>query len=267
MAGVPAAVSAAIASAAVLPRLAGSASQATTSGEVSREAGDRRQRAQYVGRGDRAAERQHRRPGEPVAPHRQRRDELGIAQPCRRAIDRGAARLRREQAGDLGVGEGLDQAEDHRGDPDGEGEIAGGAGDAADREKHQRRHAAGNPEGAAPVDGSVQLAACRHSSIRGDRVHDDVPSQGALVGAGSLAFPGGGTVPIAPRDEGDFPLSFLFFLPVKRVTQPLAASRACGWSSTGLSRPIRIRLRAGAFAAMENAMTKLSNKNLWWWAS
>ena len=135
------------------------------------EAGDRRQRAEDIGRSDRAAERQHRRPGEPVAPHRQRCDELGITQPGGSAIDRGAARLRRKQAGNLGIGEGLDQAEDHRGYPDGEGEIAGRPGDAADREKHQRRHAAGDPEGAAPVDGSVQLAACRHGGVCGDGTH------------------------------------------------------------------------------------------------
>ena len=32
-----------------------------------------------------------------------------------------------------------------------------GAGDAADREQHERRHAAGDPEGAAPVDVAQKL--------------------------------------------------------------------------------------------------------------
>ena len=95
-----------------------------------------------IARGDGAAERQHGRPGEPVAPYRQRRDELRIAQPGSGAIDRRAARLIAEHAGDLGIGEGLHEAHDHGDDPDQEGEFSGRAGNAADREQDQRRHAA-----------------------------------------------------------------------------------------------------------------------------
>ena len=112
----------------------------------------RRERVEDVGRRDRAAERQHRRPGEPVAPHRQRRDEFRIAQPGGGAIDRGAARFVREQAGDLGVGEGLHETHDHGRGPDQEGERAGRAGDAADRKQDEGGNAARHPEGAAPID-------------------------------------------------------------------------------------------------------------------
>mgnify|MGYP006179252829 CR=1 FL=1 len=43
-------------------------------------------------------------------------------------------------------------------DPDREGDVAGSAGDAADGEQDKRRHAAGNPEGASPIDCPVKLA-------------------------------------------------------------------------------------------------------------
>ena len=102
--------------------------------------------------------RQHRRPGEPVAPDRQGRDQLGIAQPGRRAIDRGAARLVAEHPRHFGIGEALQEAHDHRDHPDQEGQLARRPRDAADREQHQRRHTCRDPEGALPVQRPDQLA-------------------------------------------------------------------------------------------------------------
>ena len=152
------------------------------------EAGDRRQRTEDVGRGDGAAERQHRRPGQPVAPHRERRDELRIAQPGRRAIDRRTARLGRKQAGDLGIGEGLDQPENDRAGPDDEGELARRSGNAADREQHQRGHAAGDPERTSPVDGPVQLARAWTAGRHGSRTHC-IPSPCAPAARSRLPRP------------------------------------------------------------------------------
>ena len=117
----------------------------------------REQGVEDVARGDAAADGEHRRPGEPVAPHRERRDELGIAHPGRRAIDRGAARFVREQAGDLGIGEGLDEAEQHRQRPHQDRGRADRGGDAADREQDESGHAARDPEGIFPADDAVQF--------------------------------------------------------------------------------------------------------------
>ena len=179
MAGVSAATpsadsSADIASCAVLPALAVSHSatrglsaamalafaltQSSTCGRVGRR--DRRERVEDVGGSDGAAERQHGRPGKPVAPHRQRRDQLRVAHPGGRAIDRRAARFVRKEAGDLGVGEGLNEAHDHGDDPDQESDLSGCAGDAADGEQHEGWNAARNPECPSPIDGSKQFAFC-----------------------------------------------------------------------------------------------------------
>ncbi len=110
-----------------------------------------------IARGDHAAEREHRRPGEPVAPDGKRRDEFRIAQPCGRSIDRGAAGLVGEHPGDFRIGEGLQEAHDHRNDPDREGQLAGRAGNAADGEEHERRHASCHPESALPVERAYKL--------------------------------------------------------------------------------------------------------------
>ena len=110
-----------------------------------------------AGRND-AAQRKDGCPGDPVAPDRERGDELAVFQPGRRAIDRCTARFIGKHAGDFGIGERLDEAQQHRRAPDREGDVAGRAGDAADREQDQCRHAARHPEGTAPVDGPDQPA-------------------------------------------------------------------------------------------------------------
>ena len=94
--------------------------------------GDREKRVQNVARRDGAAERQHGRPCEPVAPHREGRDQLGIAQPCGCAIDGRAARLVAEHPGHFGIGKALQEAHHHRDHPDREGQLARGSGDATD---------------------------------------------------------------------------------------------------------------------------------------
>ena len=63
---------------------------------------------------DAAADGQDRRPGEPIAPYREGRDQLAVADPCRRAIDGGTPGLAREHPCNLGIGESLDEAEQHR---------------------------------------------------------------------------------------------------------------------------------------------------------
>ncbi len=109
-------------------------------------AGNGRQHVQDVSRRDGAAEREHGRPGEPVAPDREGRNQLGIAHPGRRAIDGGAAGLVGEEAGDFRIGEGLDEAHHHGDEPYEERHLSGGARNAADGEQDQRRHTARHPE-------------------------------------------------------------------------------------------------------------------------
>jgi hypothetical protein len=67
------------------------------------------------------------------------------------------------------------------------------------------------------------------------------------------------------EDDGDFPLGFLFFLSVKTDIAVGGVKSLL----TIINRPfgrMRIPLRGGPFAAMENAMTTLSNAMNWWWA-
>ena len=123
--------------------------------------GNGEQRVEDVARRDGAAQRQDRAPGEPVAPHGKRRDELRIAQPGRCSVYGSAARLVGEHAGDFGIGEGLQEAHDHRDDPHQEGKLARGAGDAADGEEHEGRHAGRDPEGALPVQCPDEFARVR----------------------------------------------------------------------------------------------------------
>ena len=115
-----------------------------------------RERGKNVSCCDAAADGQDRRPGEPIAPHREGRDQLAVADPCRRAIDGGAPGLAREHPCNLGIGESLDEAEQHRERPHDVGRGADGSGDAADREQHQRRDAAGQPERVLPADVAAQ---------------------------------------------------------------------------------------------------------------
>ena len=116
----------------------------------------REQRIQDVTRGDAAADCEHRRPGQPVAPHRERGDELGVTHPCGRAVDRGPAGFVGEQPRDLGIGEGLDEAEQNRQRPHQDRRRAYGRGNAADREQHERRHAARHPKRILPANSSMK---------------------------------------------------------------------------------------------------------------
>jgi hypothetical protein len=71
------------------------------------------ERRQDVAGSNAGTDGQHRRPGEPVGPDRQRRHELAddaVAQPSGGAVVRGASRLLVEDAGDFSVGERLDEA-------------------------------------------------------------------------------------------------------------------------------------------------------------
>ena len=133
---------------------------------------------EQVARGNGAAEGQDRRPGKPVAPHRKRPDQLGIAQPGGRAIDRSAAGFLGEQPGNFRIGEGLDEAHDHRDDPHQEGQLPGGACDAPDREQDESRNAARHPERTPPVDGAPQfLAANRNCFGRHDGLLSPRPAR------------------------------------------------------------------------------------------
>ena len=127
------------------------------------------ERGEDVAGGDAAADGQHRRPGDPVAPDRERRDDPSVADPGGGAVDRGPAGLARKQAGDLGIGVGLDVAHQHRDDPDHPGRVADRGGDAADREQDQRRHAAGDPEHVAPGEVAPQPTGRRVRSQMVDR--------------------------------------------------------------------------------------------------
>ena len=119
---------------------------------------DRVQRVQDVACGNHAAQAQHRAPGEPVAPDRQRPDQLGIAQPGRSPVDRRPPGLVLEHAGKFGIGEGLQEAHDHRDDPDDKGRLARDTCDPTHREEHQRRHAGCDPECPFPVQGPDEFA-------------------------------------------------------------------------------------------------------------
>ena len=122
---------------------------------LDRRVGGKEARQDIAG-GDAGADGEHRRPGEPIAPDRERPEDLAVVDPGRRAVDRRAPGFVREHAGDLGIGEGLDEAHEDGERPDDIGRRADGGGNAADGEQHQRRHAAGDPEGLLPVDGAVK---------------------------------------------------------------------------------------------------------------
>jgi hypothetical protein len=99
-------------------------------------------RVQDIARGDAAADGEHWCPGEPIAPDRERRDELGVTHPSRSAVDRCATGLVGEEAGDLRIGEGLEKAEDDRQGPHQRRGRAHRRGNAADGEEDERRDAA-----------------------------------------------------------------------------------------------------------------------------
>ncbi len=117
-----------------------------------------RQRVQDVGRRDGTTERKHGAPSDPVTPYGERRDELDVAHPGRRAVDRGAARFVGKEACDFRVGKRLNEAQRDRCSPDEKGEITCRAGNTADGEQHERRHAARNPERTDPGNRSMQFA-------------------------------------------------------------------------------------------------------------
>ena len=97
---------------------------------------------QQIAGAEAGADRQHRRPGQPVAPQRQRRHELAVADPRRRAVHGRAARLARMQAGDLGIDEGLYESEQDGDRPHQPGRRADRRRDGAHRKQHERRHPA-----------------------------------------------------------------------------------------------------------------------------
>src|SRR5262249_5372972 len=81
---------------------------------------------QDVAGGDARPNGKHRRPGEPVAPDGKGTEDLAVMDPGRGAIDRRTPRFVREQAGDLGIGEGLDEAHQDGERPDDVGGRADG---------------------------------------------------------------------------------------------------------------------------------------------
>ena len=121
----------------------------------------REQAGQDVTGGQPRAQRQDRRPGEPIAPDGHGRDELAIFDPGRRAIHRGAAGLVGIQAGDFGIDEALQEADQHRDDPDRPGRLPDHGGNAAHRQQHAGRNAADRPERPSPIQRTQQRRARR----------------------------------------------------------------------------------------------------------
>ncbi len=119
------------------------------------------QSAQDIAGGERGARGLNGRPGEPVAPHRDGRNQFAVAHPGDRAVNRGAARLVGKQPRDFGIGEGLNESHGDRCRPDDPGQLADGRRHRADGKQDQGRHAAGNPEGARPVDSALEARVLR----------------------------------------------------------------------------------------------------------
>ena len=115
------------------------------------------ERIQDIARGDTAADGKHRRPGEPIAPHRERRDEFRVAHPGGCAIDRCSARLVGKETGNLRVGKGLEKAEDDGQGPDKHRGCTHGRGNAADGEEDESGDAARDPESILPTDDAMKL--------------------------------------------------------------------------------------------------------------
>ncbi|VWB82237.1 hypothetical protein BTE28158_03904 [Burkholderia territorii] len=123
-----------------------------------RRIGGKETRERIAGR-EAAAEREHRRPREPVAPHRNRGNQLAVSNPADRAIHRRAARFMRKQPRYFRISRALDQAHRDRGDPDRPRGLADRRAYAADREQHACRHAARYPEAVFPCEAALQRLA------------------------------------------------------------------------------------------------------------
>jgi hypothetical protein len=100
----------------------------------------------------------------------------------------------------------MDQAHQHRHGPDEEGDLPRHAGDAADREQHEGRNAARNPECAPPVDGPYHLtrggafaARCERSLLR---YHGRLPARIMIISLRSIPWRRW-PVSAAPRFERD----------------------------------------------------------------
>ena len=113
------------------------------------------------------ADRQHRGPGEPVRPERQRRQDAAVADPGRGAMNGGAPALRGVQACDLCVGEGLSKSEQHRDRPDNPGGRPDGGRDGAHGEQNQSGNTRGDEDDMLPVD-----VAQHGRTRRSDNSHD-----------------------------------------------------------------------------------------------
>jgi hypothetical protein len=116
----------------------------------------REQHVQHVACAHAGADGQHRRPCEPVAPDRERCEQLAVADPGDGAVDGGATRLVRKEPRDFCIREGLDEAESDREHPDDPRRLADSRRDRTDREKYERRNTARYPEGACPTYLSMQ---------------------------------------------------------------------------------------------------------------
>ncbi len=93
-----------------------------------------------------------RRPGKPVRPQRQRRQDPAIANPCRSAVHCGSTGLRGMKAGDFGIGESLRETEQDGNRPDKPCRRADGRRDSSHGEQHQRRNTGHNEDDLYPVD-------------------------------------------------------------------------------------------------------------------
>ena len=91
-----------------------------------------KQAVENVAGGESGTNRLDGRPCKPVTPYRYRRDDLAVSNPGDGAIHRGAARFIGEQAGDLGIGERLDEAERDRSHPNDPGDLSDGRRDGTD---------------------------------------------------------------------------------------------------------------------------------------
>ena len=119
---------------------------------------NRRKCIQDISCGYGTAEGENRAPREPVAPNRERRDELHIADPGGGAVDRCATGFIREKTGDFGVGERLDEAHENGQCPNQERDLSRRPRDATDRKQNQRGNATRDPERPGPINRPMQLS-------------------------------------------------------------------------------------------------------------
>ncbi len=120
-----------------------------------------------VGSGNRAAERNSRVPRYPVAPHRQRRKNLGVLDPSGSAVNRSTTDLFGKKAGELREREGHKKAHHHRYAPDHKSDVTRCSCDASNRKQTSAGTTTSDPKSPCPIDGrcsSFELSCARGAS-------------------------------------------------------------------------------------------------------